>query len=101
MPTYDFLDRFWREYHALPRARQALFDRAVAKLVADLRAGRLRKGLRIKAVQGHTGVWELTWAPDGRATFMYGTSPRPGDKHVIWLRIGGHEIFDDPGASDD
>jgi hypothetical protein len=25
-------------------------------------------------VQGHPGVWEMTWAPDGRATFEYGRS---------------------------
>jgi hypothetical protein len=36
------------------------------------------------------------WAPDGRATFEYGEPIRPGERHVIWRRIGGHEILDDP-----
>lgn len=53
-------------------------------------------GLRVKAVQGRSGVWELTFAPDGRATFAYGDELRPGDPHVIWRRIGNHSIFDDP-----
>jgi len=41
-------------------------------------------------------VWELTFAPDGRATFEYGDEVRPGDAHVIWRRIGDHSIFADP-----
>jgi hypothetical protein len=75
-------------------ARRALFDRALAKFIADLRTGQLRRGLRVKAVQGQEGVWEMTWAPVGRATFRYGTSIRPGDPHIIWLRIGTHDIFE-------
>jgi hypothetical protein len=34
--------------------------------------------------------WEMTWAPDGRATLEYGTERRPGEPHVIWRRIGTH-----------
>lgn len=30
---------------------------------------------------------------DGRALFAYGDSPHPGDVHVIWLRIGTHDIY--------
>lgn len=37
----------------------------------------------------------MTWANDGRALFKYGTSPHPGDVHIIWLRVGSHEIFAD------
>jgi hypothetical protein len=69
---------------------------AVEKLVADLRRGTFRKGLRVKRVQAHEGVGEMTWAPDGRATFEYGESIHAGDPHIIWRRIGGHEIFDSP-----
>jgi hypothetical protein len=47
-------------------------------------------------VQGHAGVWEMTWAPDGRATFHYGDEIRPGDPHIIWRRIGTHAIFRAP-----
>ena len=43
-----------------------------------------------------TGVWELTWAPDGRATFSYGPEVRPSEQHVMWRRIGDHSILSDP-----
>jgi len=39
---------------------------------ADLRDQKFRPGLRVKRVQGHPGVWEMSWAADGRATFEYG-----------------------------
>ena len=68
----------------------------VDEFVEDLRRGVFRKGLRIKRVHKVEGVWEITWAPDGRATFHYGPSIRPGDPHIIWRRIGGHEILDNP-----
>jgi hypothetical protein len=34
----------------------------------------------------------MTWAPHGRATFQYGPSHGQG-AHVIWRRIGTHNIF--------
>lgn len=97
MPTHDERPQFMREYAGLPRNQKILFLAAIDKMVKDLQAGRaFRPGLRIKGVQGHPGVFEMTWAPDGRATFSYGTSPHPGDVHLIWRRIGGHEIFQNP-----
>ncbi|MFD6425369.1 hypothetical protein [Streptomyces sp. NPDC060198] len=41
---------------------------------------------------------EMRWAPDGRATWQYGDEVRAGEPHVIWRRVGGHEIFD-PGPA--
>lgn len=35
----------------------------------------------------------MTWAPDGRALFTYDPAIRQGEPHIIWQRIGGHEIF--------
>jgi hypothetical protein len=96
MPTYDAYEPFRRDFQRLTREQREAFMSAVEKLVEDLRRGVFRKGLRIKRVQTHEGVWEMTWAPDGRATFEYGQSVRPGDHHVIWRRIGSHEIFDNP-----
>jgi hypothetical protein len=32
----------------------------------------------------------------GKATFSYGASPLAGEAHIIWRRIDGHEIFDEP-----
>jgi hypothetical protein len=70
---------------------------AVAMLVDDLRVGgRPRPTLRVKRVITHPGVWELSWAPDGRATFTYGEEQIPGHPHIVWRRIGTHDIFRNP-----
>jgi hypothetical protein len=73
-----------------------VFQTARKRFVADLKAGTFRAGLRVKAVQKVPGVWEMTWAPDGRATFEYGPEKQPGEKHIIWRRIGSHDIFEKP-----
>ena len=52
--------------------------------------------MRVKGVKGATGVFEMTWADDGRATFQYGEPVVAGDPHVVWRRIGTHEIFKQP-----
>ncbi len=38
----------------------------------------------------------MTWAPNGRATFQYGDEATPGETHVIWRRIGTHDILGQP-----
>ena len=96
MPTYRALPRFMREYDRLSAAQQAAFNAAVVKFVADMKRGSFRAGLRIKGVAGHPGVYEMTWAPDGRATFEYGDPVQPGEPHIIWWRISSHDIFDEP-----
>jgi hypothetical protein len=99
MPTHDEVERFWRDWARLTAHQQEQFITAVDKLVHDLKAGQgFRPGLRVKLVQGHEGegIWEMTWAPNGRATFHYGAERSPGDPHVIWRRIGGHDIFSLP-----
>jgi len=53
--------------------------------------------LRVRAVAGTRGIWELTWSfagPDGRATFEWTTID--GERAIRWRRVGGHEIFGDP-----
>jgi hypothetical protein len=55
--------------------------------------------LRVKWVQGHPGIWEMTWAGDGRTTFTYRATVRPGDPHIIWHRVGSHDIFNYPGVA--
>ncbi|MET9197066.1 hypothetical protein ABZX60_27665 [Streptomyces olivaceus] len=44
------------------------------------------------------GVYELTWAPDGRATWSYGREIVAGLPHILWHRIGTHSILDRPLA---
>lgn len=65
--------------------------------IADLsRDGHFRKGLRVRGVQGARNVYEMTWAPNGRATFEYGDERIEGEPHVVWRRVGTHDIFDRP-----
>ncbi len=47
-------------------------------------------------MRGARHVFEMTWGPDGRATFSYGPSIRQGEPHIVWRRIGTHAIFADP-----
>ncbi len=96
MPTFERLDPFREQFERLTEEQKSAFRKAVRKFVEDLVRGHFRKGLRVKRVQGREGVWEMTWAPDGRATFEFGQSVRNGEPHVIWRRIGGHEIFHNP-----
>ena len=97
MPTREATEEFWREWRRLSRRQQEAFLVAVEKLVADLKAGLgFRPGLRVRGVRGSPGIFELTWADDGRATFQYGPSRVPGEPHVIWRRVGTHSIFDRP-----
>jgi mRNA-degrading endonuclease YafQ of YafQ-DinJ toxin-antitoxin module len=97
VPTYELDERFKRDLERLSQEERKQLSRAVNKLVADLKARQgFRKGLRIKGVQGHEGIYEMTWAPDGRASFSYGTSPNAGDVHIVWRRVGSHDILQDP-----
>ena len=86
-----------RDFAALTAPQRARFLDALRKLVNDLKAGKpIRPGLRVKGVQGHPGVFEMSWDNDGRATFSYGEERIPGQPHVIWRRIGTHAIFTPP-----
>jgi hypothetical protein len=97
MPTYDVLRSFWRDWEGLTPDQQRRFLTALQKFVADLRArSGFRAGLRVKGVQGAVGIYELTWADDGRATFEYGDAIVEGEPHIVWRRIGTHEILDTP-----
>jgi len=97
MPTREALPQFWRDWTRLSTLQHEAFLVAVEKFVDDLRARRgFRSGLRVKGVRGTPGVYELTWAPDGRATFSYGRSVVGDEPHIIWRRIGTHEILLEP-----
>jgi hypothetical protein len=97
MPTYDVTSRFQTDYARLSADDRERFRRALGKFIEDLRRGKgFRSGLRVEGIKGTNGVFEMTWAPDGRATFEYGDRSRPGDAHVVWRRIGSHSIFSNP-----
>ncbi len=96
-PTYESLSSFQRDYARLESIDRKRFRKAVRQFVEDLAANRLpRPGLRVKRVQGAPDIWELSWAPDGRATFERGAEVVMSEAHIIWRRIGSHDVFDRP-----
>ncbi|WP_327169962.1 hypothetical protein [Streptomyces subrutilus] len=102
MPTYETKTRFDNDLRRLTPEQRQRFRRAVTAFVHDLRDadGQFRAGLRVKQVSGFPGIYELTWSegtgPAGRATWQYGAALRPGTPHVIWRRIGTHDILTGP-----
>jgi len=98
VPTFEALARFDREFRRLPRELQTAFLAMLPMFIAALRASppEFPPALRIKRVQGSNSVWEITFAPDGRATFAYGNQVTAGVPHVIWRRIGTHDILREP-----
>jgi len=95
VPTYERTRRFDRDWSSLPASKRRELRDAVRKFVADLNTGSFRKSLRVRHVEGTHGIFEMSWAPDGRATFQYGDSQGMG-LHVIWRRIGTHDVFSRP-----
>lgn len=102
MPTYDLENRFRRDWARLDKNQQKIFREARDRLLDDLkemeagRRSRFRRGLGVKGVKGYSGVFEMRWGPDGRATFSWGEEKRPGQRHIMWRRCGDHEILKDP-----
>jgi hypothetical protein len=95
MPTYESTALFSRQFARLTPQEQQAVRNAVQKFVHDLKAGGgFRQGLRVKPIRRSPGEWEMTWADDGRAVFRYGEQIRPGHAHVVWLRVGSHDVLD-------
>ena len=85
------------DFDSLSADQKAAFLTAVAQFVEDLRRGEgFRKGLRVKGAKGASGIFEMIWADDGRATFEYGDPVSEGEAHIIWRRIGAHKILNQP-----
>jgi len=96
MPTFEVTDRFRRDFAGLTPDQKAAFRNALRAFIEDLPRRRFRRGLRVKGVRGTGGIFEMTWADDGRATFQYGPPVREGEPHIIWRRCGTHDVFDSP-----
>ncbi|MFE1198517.1 hypothetical protein ACFW6E_38195 [Streptomyces olivaceoviridis] len=97
MPTYEATPRFTADHHRLTPEQRRRFRQAVTAFVDDLRAGGpFRASLRIKGIRSSPGVFELTWDGNGRATWSYGPQIVSGEQHVVWRRIGTHDIFTGP-----
>lgn len=98
MPTFERAPRFDREFRRLPRELQRAFLAMLPLFIEALRMSppAFPPGLRVKRVQGTSSVWEVTFSADGRATFSYGDEQRSGEPHVIWRRVGTHDVLRDP-----
>jgi len=98
MPTRRVLPSFRRDWQGLTPQQQRTFLAALRQFISDLKTP--EKGfhprLRVKRMQGHPGIWEMSWAPDGRATFEYGDEVHAGEAHIVWRRVGTHAIFRRP-----
>jgi len=94
VPTWETTARFEKDIRALGSDQLGRFRTCIAeKFVAGLSDPPFLPGLRVKGVQGYPGVFEMTWAPDGRATFEYGEEIEPAEPHIVWRRVGTHDIF--------
>jgi hypothetical protein len=97
VPTYERLPSFDADWNKLTGEQQERFRVAAREFVADLeRREGFRPGLRVKRARGTRDVWEMTWAPNGRATWQYGAEFGSGEPHVIWRRVGTHDVFSAP-----
>lgn len=55
------------------------------------------KSLRVDALTGAAGIWEMTWSfasPDGRATFQLVRVD--GEWYCRWRRVGDHGVYRSP-----
>jgi len=103
VPTWELTAVCERDYESLDAEERRAFRQALKRFISDLEdiekgtRHQFRGGLRVKPMQNAPGIWEMTWKTrDGRATFSYGSSTQKGKRHVIWRRIGGHEVFGSP-----
>jgi hypothetical protein len=53
-------------------------------------------GLHAKGIRGAPGMFEMTWAPDGRAVSQYGDPVVEGEAHMIWRRVATHAVLGRP-----
>lgn len=70
MPTFEALAGFNREFRRLSPTTRNAFLAMLPLFIAALRESppAFPPALRVHRVQGHPGIWEVTFAPDGRAT---------------------------------
>ncbi len=95
MPTFELTRSYKIDWQKLSPEEQARFAAVLRRFIQDAEHGRFRPGLRVKGVRSAPGVFEMSWAPDGRATFELGATRGEG-LHVVWRRIGDHSVLDRP-----
>jgi hypothetical protein len=105
LPTYEADNHFRRDYERLRHDQQSQFKRALEEFIKVLRDWEREGRLGAPVFPAHLGVkpmvhqrmviMEFAWAPDGRCTWTYGR-PRQQRFHIVWRRIGTHDIYGDP-----
>lgn len=105
---YEQTESFRADYRRLSEEERSMFLDSVRRFneAADRfvtrQATSWPRSLRVKAIRGASGVFEMTWSftgPDGRATWEWiAVVDDDGKKHaaVRWRRIGGQAIFKNP-----
>ena len=94
MPTYERSAEFLNDLARLTPEQRQQFQAAVRQMVEDLKANRpFRPSLGVERFHKRKSAYEMRWGVDGRALFEYGTSPHPGETHIIWLAVGTHRIY--------
>jgi len=81
--SYQFSNRFKKQYRSLPQEIQAAFD---AKLELFLR-NMQHPSLRVKRIHGTQDRWE------GSITMKYRFTFEMSEMHVIFRAIGTHDIL--------
>jgi hypothetical protein len=99
VPSYERTRRFDRDWKALAEVDRARFRFGVQPIRRRSCSWTFRRGLRVKRIQGTDSVFEMTWGPDGRATFEYGTPAGEG-AHVIWPASAATTSSADPERDD-
>ncbi len=81
----------------MPRELQRAFlcDVAAVHRGAAQQPAHVSAGAAYQARPGNRRCVGVTFAPDGRATFAYGGEITPGEPHVIWRRVGSHQVLSD------
>lgn len=97
-----YFENEWERVRKSPERRQLFLDACeeFRQAIRRLESGEVRglppfpAHLRVHHIAN--GIWSMTWAGDGRATWRYGDSEWVGEVLIWWRRIGGHEIYNDP-----
>jgi hypothetical protein len=88
---------FDRRYKKLSKDDKDEFQKRARWLLEDLDGGRpLRATLRVRKFRrlAAHGVLEFSFGNDCRAFFQYGPDGPNGEKHVIWLNVGDHRMYE-------
>lgn len=81
--SYQFSNRFKKQYRLLPQEIQAAFDAKLKLFLNNMR----HPSLRVKRIQGTLDRWE------GSITMKYRFTFEMPETHVIFRTIGTHDIL--------